>query len=150
MMALQTAFLVAFTQLIPEHQVQFFGGLAKLKVKQLPMLYVTLSNVMCLLGYMSPFLLIQFGWLVGWAYLRFVKDGGDRSETFAFAGWFPPFLQKHVHRVAGIVFGVLVKLRVLPAWTDVEQGLASPPGNARAEAERRRCVGFSVSVRPTD
>lgn len=33
MMALQTAFLVAFTQLIPEHQVQLFGGLAKLRVK---------------------------------------------------------------------------------------------------------------------
>lgn len=33
MMALQTGFLVAFTQLIPEHQVQLFGGLAKLRVK---------------------------------------------------------------------------------------------------------------------
>ena len=92
-MALQTAFLVAFTQLIPEHQVQIFGGLLKLRVKQLPMLYVTLSNVMCLIGYQSPFILIQFGWLVSWAYLRFIKDGGDRSETFSFAGWFPPFLQ---------------------------------------------------------
>ena len=33
MMALQTGFLVAFTQIIPEHQVQLFGGLAKLRVK---------------------------------------------------------------------------------------------------------------------
>lgn len=33
MMALQVGFLVAFTQLIPEHQVQVFGGLAKVRVK---------------------------------------------------------------------------------------------------------------------
>lgn len=49
--ALQVGFLVAFTQLIPEHQVQLLGGLLKLKVKQLPMLYVTFSNVMCIIGY---------------------------------------------------------------------------------------------------
>lgn len=30
---LQVGFLVAFTQLIPEHQVQIFGGLAKMRVK---------------------------------------------------------------------------------------------------------------------
>lgn len=33
LMALQIAFLVAFTQLIPEHQVQIFGGIAKIRVK---------------------------------------------------------------------------------------------------------------------
>lgn len=33
LMGLQTGFLVAFTQLIPEHQVQLLGGLAKLRVK---------------------------------------------------------------------------------------------------------------------
>lgn len=70
------------------------------------MLYVTVSNVACLLGYQSPYILIQFGWIVSWYYLRFIKfnasEGesigtggmrGDRSETFAFAIWFPPFLQ---------------------------------------------------------
>lgn len=31
--ALQVGFLVAFTQLIPEHQVQVFGGLIKVRVK---------------------------------------------------------------------------------------------------------------------
>ncbi len=31
--ALQVGFLVAFTQLIPEHQVQVFGGLIKARVK---------------------------------------------------------------------------------------------------------------------
>lgn len=42
---------------------------------------------------------VQFGWLVSWFYLRFFKynEGvdfrGDRSETFAFHNWFPPFVQ---------------------------------------------------------
>lgn len=98
LMALQTGFLVAFTQLIPEHQVQLFGVL-KIRVKNLPMLYVGFSNVMCFIGYQSPFILIQMGWLVSWYYLRFIKwneNGefrGDRSETFAFAMWFPAFAQ---------------------------------------------------------
>ena len=67
--------------------------------QQLPMLYVTFSNIMVLLGYQSPFILIQFGWLVSWFYLRFLKQNegtdfrGDRSETFAFSIWFPPFVQ---------------------------------------------------------
>jgi hypothetical protein len=36
--ALQVGFLVAFTQLIPEHQVQMFGGVvkARVKVRELP------------------------------------------------------------------------------------------------------------------
>lgn len=64
------------------------------------MLYVTFSNIVCLLGYASPFILIQFGWLISWVYLRFFKAGegpdgirGDRSEAFAFVNWFPPIAQ---------------------------------------------------------
>lgn len=70
------------------------------------MAYVGFSNVMVILGYQSPYMLIQFGWLVAWVYLRFykkttiegtlsggVETWGDRSETFAFVHWFPPFAQ---------------------------------------------------------
>lgn len=101
-MGLQTGILVAFTQLIPEHQVQVFGVL-KVRVKRLPMAYTTLSCIMCVIGYQSPWIIIQFAWLVSWVYLRFYKKNrgdsimgdsyGDRSETFAFVHWFPPFLQ---------------------------------------------------------
>lgn len=38
-MALQIAILVAFTQLIPEHQVQLFGVL-KARVKVIPVMYL--------------------------------------------------------------------------------------------------------------
>jgi hypothetical protein len=57
--ALQVGFLVAFTQLIPEHQVQVFGGLFHMRVKSLPMLYVTFSNIVCVLGYQSPYILVS-------------------------------------------------------------------------------------------
>ncbi|KAH9968613.1 eukaryotic integral membrane protein-domain-containing protein [Russula dissimulans] len=102
-MAVQIGALVAFTQLIPEHQVQLFG-VFRARVKTLPMAYVTFSTVMCIIGLQCPFILIQFGWLVSWIWLRFYKKNttdtlsggptyGDRSETFALVNSFPPFLQ---------------------------------------------------------
>ena len=68
------------------------------------MAYNTFSVVMSIIGYQSPYLLIQFGWLVSYVWLRFYKKNsgdslggstvyGDRSETFAFVMWFPPFAQ---------------------------------------------------------
>lgn len=122
-MALQIGVLVGFTQIIPEHQVQIMGVFkARVKVcfsrraphspvlmfssypKTLPMAYVTFSTVMCLIGFQVPFIIIQFGWLVSYVWLRFYKKNsgetlsggpayGDRSETFAFVSWFPPLLQ---------------------------------------------------------
>ncbi|GAA5952772.1 hypothetical protein JCM21900_005796 [Sporobolomyces salmonicolor] len=155
--ALQVAFLVAFTQLIPEHQVQIFGGMAKMRVKSLPMLYVTFSNIVCVFGYQSPYILIQFGWLVSWLYLRFVKQNegtefrGDRSETFAFQSWFPPFIQKYVARLSSLVFNLAIKLHVLQPWSDIESAgsvasyQAIPGGaGARAEAERRRAMALEA------
>jgi hypothetical protein len=68
------------------------------------MAYNTFSVVMSLFGLQSPYMLIQFGWLVSYVWLRFYKKNygdsvggsvsyGDRSETFAFVMWFPPFAQ---------------------------------------------------------
>ncbi|KAE8184754.1 hypothetical protein A4X06_0g6977 [Tilletia controversa] len=162
--ALQVAFLVALTQLIPEHAVQLFRGAISIQVKGLPMLYVTFSNIMCLLGYSSPFILIQFGWLISWAYLRFFKVGdngirGDRSETFAFISWFPPFTHPVVSRISSFLHGLFVRLRIIKPWTyqpgDLEFGLggsnsnssyAAPPQSSasRAEAERRRAMALKA------
>lgn len=152
MMALQAGFLVAFTQLIPEHQVQLFGVL-KVRVKNLPMIYVTFSNIMCIIGFQSPFILIQMGWLSSWYYLRFIRwnEGGefrgDRSETFSFAMWFPPFLQPFIRKLSEICFAVAVKCKILKQWspTDLESGGYAPlPGGARAEAERRRAMALKA------
>jgi len=68
------------------------------------MAYLTFSTIMTLIGFQSPYILIQFGWFVSWIYLRFYKRNvsdsvggvvtyGDRSETFTLTSWFPPFLQ---------------------------------------------------------
>lgn len=72
-------------------------------LKSLPMAYVTFSTVMCIIGFQCPFIVIQFGWLASWVWLRFYKKNasdlagvpqyGDRSETFALVTWFPPFIQ---------------------------------------------------------
>jgi hypothetical protein len=131
------------------------------------MLYVTVSNVACILGYQSPYILIQFGWLTSYLYLRFGKMGeggerGDRSETFSFANWFPGFLQfvlslpfpdsltdevcrRPISILSRLVFNAAVAIKLIKPWTDIEQGGGSAyggglPGGARAEAERRRYV----------
>lgn len=163
--ALQCGILVAFTQLIPEHQVQLFGVL-KVRVKTLPMAYVTYSNIMCILGYQAPFILIQFGWLVSWVWLRFYKrtvlEGslggvtthGDRSETFAFVNWFPPFAHKPVSILSTFVYTHAVRFKLVqPSGSpgadgnDLELGnggYAPLPGGARAEAERRRAMALKA------
>ena len=154
--ALQTGFLVAFAQLIPQHQIQLFGSRIAVHVRDLPMLYVGFSNVMCLLGFMSPYLLIQFGWLVAWVYLRFYQLGemgvrGDRSDTFAFIHWFPPFVHKPLGKVTALVHSIVMRVGLVPRWateyTDLELNVdatTTHTASARAEAERRRAMALEA------
>ncbi|TFY80029.1 hypothetical protein EWM64_g3987 [Hericium alpestre] len=149
-MALQVGILVAFNQLIPEHQVQLFS-VVKVRVKSIPMAYVTFSTVMCLIGFQCPFIVIQFGWLVGWIWLRFYKKNsgdvvgggdsyGDRSETFAIVNSFPPFLHKPIGALGNFLFTNATRFHLIPSSSgDIEaNGYSQVPGGARAEAERRR------------
>ncbi|THH11605.1 hypothetical protein EW145_g529 [Phellinidium pouzarii] len=153
-MALQTGILVAFTQLIPEHQVQVFG-LLKVRVKRLPMAYVTLSTVMVFAGFQSPWINIQWGWLVSWVYLRFYKKNkgdaiasdsyGDRSETFAFVSWFPPFIHTPITLLGNFVHPLATRFHLIPgSGSDVESGYTQLPGGPRAEAERRRALALKA------
>ncbi|KAF9654216.1 DUF1751-domain-containing protein [Thelephora ganbajun] len=154
-MALQTGILVAFTQAIPEHQIQVFG-VFKARVKSLPMAYNTFSVIMSVIGYQSPYLLIQFGWLVSYVWLRFYKKGsgdslggptvyGDRSETFAFVMWFPPFAHGPVSVLADTLCSLATRLHLIPsAGHDIEAGYTQVPGGARAEAERRRAMALKA------
>ncbi|KAH9898217.1 DUF1751-domain-containing protein [Cubamyces lactineus] len=154
-MALQIGVLVAFTQIIPEHQVQLFGVL-KARVKTLPMAYVTFSTVMCLIGFQCPFIVIQFGWLVSYIWLRFYKKNsgevlsggpayGDRSETFAFVNWFPPFIHTPITLLANTAHTLATKFHLIPTGSiDVEAGYSQLPGGARAEAERRRAMALKA------
>ena len=72
--------------------------------QNLPILYLTISCILSIIGFQCPWILVQFGWFFGWVYLRFYKKNpndtlggqdtyGDRSETFSLVSWFPPFLQ---------------------------------------------------------
>ncbi|KAF8913111.1 eukaryotic integral membrane protein-domain-containing protein [Gymnopilus junonius] len=155
-MSLQIALLVAFTQLIPEHQVQFFGVI-KARVKTLPMTYLTLSTVLCFVGFQCPWIIIQFGWFVGWVYLRFYKKNtgdsvggvdtyGDRSETFSLISWFPPFMHYPLTLLGNFVYSLATRFHLIPsAGADVELGgYAQVPVNARAEAERRRAMALKA------
>ncbi|KAI0095096.1 eukaryotic integral membrane protein [Irpex rosettiformis] len=153
-MALQIGVLVAFTQLIPEHQVQLFGVL-KARVKTLPMAYLTLSTVLCIVGFQCPWIVIQFGWLVSWVWLRFYKKNsealggplyGDRSETFALTSWFPPLVHKPLTWLGNTVYGLATKFHLIPlSASDVEAaGYSQLPGGARAEAERRRAMALKA------
>jgi len=155
-MAIQTAVLVAFTQLIPEHQVQVMGVL-RARVKTLPMAYLTLSTVMCLIGYQCPWIIIQFAWLFSYLWLRLYKKSedslghpiyGDRSETFAFVQWFPPFLHTPMSLLSNTAYNLGSKFHLIPSSApDVESGgyTALPgPGSTRAEAERRRAMALKA------
>ncbi|KAF5352652.1 hypothetical protein D9756_005977 [Leucocoprinus leucothites] len=156
-MALQIALLVAFTQLIPEHQVQILG-IIKARVKSLPMAYLTLSTVLCILGWQCPWIVIQFGWFVGWVYLRFYKKNpgesvggadsyGDRSETFSLVSWFPPFLHGPLTVLGNFVHKLANRFHLVPASSggDIESGTYSLiPLSARAEAERRRALALKA------
>lgn len=161
MMALQVGILVALTQQIPEHQVLLFGVVGT-RVKKLPMLYVTVSNIACIIGYQSPWILIQFGWLVSWIYLRFYKrtggdiigqgqaTWGDRSETFAFVTWFPPIAHKPVGALSNFVYNLATRVGLVKAYPSLEEyetsggAYSALPGGARAEAERRRAMALKA------
>jgi len=154
-MALQAGILVAFTQAIPEHQIQIFG-IFKARVKSLPMAYNTFSVVMSIIGYQSPYLLIQFGWLASYVWLRFYKKNsadalggstvyGDRSETFAFIMWFPPFAHGPVSVLADTLYSLATRFHLIPSsGHDIEAGYTQVPGGARAEAERRRAMALKA------
>lgn len=137
--------------------MQIFGIL-KARVKSLPVLYLTLSTVLCIIGFQCPWILVQFGWFFGWVYLRFYKKNinesfggqdtyGDRSETFSLVSWFPPFLHYPVSLLGNFVFTWASRLHLIPsAGSDVELGGYGqlPAGMARAEAERRRAMALKA------
>ncbi|VDB86584.1 unnamed protein product [Peniophora sp. CBMAI 1063] len=153
-MALQIGILVAFTQLIPEHHVQILGVI-KCRVKTLPMAYVTLSTVLCLIGYQCPYIVIQFGFLFAWIWLRFYKRNidaalgggysyGDRSETFAVIYWFPPFLHGPIGWLGNTLYVYANRYHLIPTSSGDVEANGFAPGGTRAEAERRRQMALKA------
>lgn len=158
--ALLTGYLVAFTQLIPEHQVQLFNSRLKIRVKTIPGLFLLLSNVLTIVVGFFPWILIQFGFITSYWYLRFFQSHaselggsefrGDRSETFAFIYWLPPPVRPIISPVANLLFNTMVKIGVIQPWTNGQEAYGLLPTNSnttsgtRAEAERRRALALKA------
>ncbi|KAK3822149.1 MAG: eukaryotic integral membrane protein-domain-containing protein [Linnemannia gamsii] len=160
--AVLAGFLVGFKQLVPEHLVTLWGAFS-IRVKTLPMLFAVFMIVQSLLiRSQTQLLMAIYGLLISWVYSRFFKmqDGvrGDRSETFAFASFFPEAAQPPVKAVSNLVFGILVRLHICSPLgfgatfqSDLENpqmpGMILPisqPASLRAEAERRRALALKA------
>jgi len=97
------AMLVAVKQVIPDNEVSLFGGALYFKARHLPTVYILLTSVIALplheAAKIIPF--VVFGAYSGWLYLRFFNEnGGDGSEEFSFASFFPEPLQPVAENVA--------------------------------------------------
>lgn len=97
------AMLVAVKQVIPDNEVSLFGGALYFKARHLPAVYILVSSAIALPFHAAakviPF--VVFGAYSGWLYLRFFKeDGGDGSQEFSFASFFPEPLQPVAENVA--------------------------------------------------
>ncbi|CAG8534888.1 6363_t:CDS:2 [Paraglomus occultum] len=152
-------FLVSYKQLIPEHLFKVFSGTVSMRVKHFPSIFIITSLIFFILfEAQSQFLLVIYGWLISWTYIRFfkVQDGirGDRSETFSLASFFPEMLQPPVKVISSIIFNFLVILRCCKPIQRKRLGhdlggynprlAPAMPGSARAEAERRRALALKA------
>ena len=115
-LALQAGLLVAVVQTAPHTHVQL-GPLA-IGARTLAIAYLVLSNVLCVLGRPAPFILIQFGWLVAYIYLRIYQPHesgrGDCSDAFAFETWFPPPAAPAVRTLARTAYRGAHALHLVP------------------------------------
>ncbi|KAK9248512.1 eukaryotic integral membrane protein-domain-containing protein [Lipomyces tetrasporus] len=90
--ALQSAFLVAFKQLVPEHTVILFRGIIKIRVKHFPALFLLINSIFGLLGAHVTALLTWSGFFTSWVYLRFYRVSNVSSgvEFYSSSSILPP------------------------------------------------------------
>ncbi|KAK9366518.1 eukaryotic integral membrane protein-domain-containing protein [Lipomyces kononenkoae] len=90
--ALQSAFLVAFKQLVPEHTVILFRGIIKIRVKHFPALFLLINTIFGLFGAHVAALLAWSGFFTSWIYLRFYRISNVSSgvEFYSSSSILPP------------------------------------------------------------
>ncbi|KAJ3416511.1 hypothetical protein HDV05_001248 [Chytridiales sp. JEL 0842] len=136
-----------------------------IRVKHFPSIIIAVVFVLFAVGIVHvTFYEVFFGVLVSWIHIRFfkVQDGirGDRSETFAFASFFPQALHPFIIPVSNSTFNFLVKMNIFPplsavppasainstsTMSELESGKFLPkplPGSEMADAERRRAIAL--------
>ncbi|KAK2871561.1 hypothetical protein FQN49_003065 [Arthroderma sp. PD_2] len=147
--AVQSAFLVAFKQLVPEHTVTILRGLVKMRVKHFPAIFLLLNFIGAIcIGTDAAFHLSWLGLLISWTFLRFFKyqpdlSGtstgglgikGDASDTFAFACFFPDAIQPPITFVAEHIFAILVAVRICTPFSAEDVASGNEQALARGEA----------------
>ncbi|XP_038054322.1 transmembrane protein 115-like [Patiria miniata] len=131
-------------------------GPLKLKIKDLPLLILSLSGVLRILGLIpgTSLCMCASGLFVSWIYLRFFQrqssGRGDMSDTFRFATFFPEVMQPPVAIVTNTVYSFLVRIRLCKKQIrKYDVGAPSPininlPGSDPADAERRRQIALKA------
>lgn len=147
--ALQSAFLVAFKQLVPEHTVTILKGIIKIRVKHFPAIFLAANTISGLLiGTDTALVLGWAGFLTSWTYLRFYKKQaelsgastgepaikGDASETFAFAYFWPDVVQPPIAAIADGVYNAFVTIRVITPFSAEEVETSNVQATARVES----------------
>ncbi|KAI9665676.1 MAG: hypothetical protein M1821_003610 [Bathelium mastoideum] len=146
--ALQSALLVSFKQLVPEHTVSLFRNLLRIRVKHFPALHLLFHLASAIfLGTHICFVLALFGFLTSWTYLRFYKLSpsltdsstaaaaikGDASDTFAFAYFFPEPFHTPTARFADLIYDALVACRLCTPFSNDDVAAHNEQASARAE-----------------
>jgi membrane associated rhomboid family serine protease len=147
--ALQSAFLVAFKQLVPEHTVSVLRGTLRMRVKHFPAVFLLANTIAgVVLGTDTAMFLSWFAFLTSWVYLRFYRVSplmttatggdvptikGDASDTFAFAYFFPEPIHTPISKVADQIYNALVALRVCTPFSAEDIDVGNEQATARAE-----------------
>jgi hypothetical protein len=147
--AIQSAYLVAFKQLVPEHTVSIMRGILRLRVKHFPAVFLlanTISGI--LIGTETAMFLSWAAFLVSWTYLRFYKSSpilssatggegasvkGDASDTFAFSYFFPDRLQQPISMIADPVYDLFVSIGICSPFSADDVDIGNEQASARAE-----------------
>ena len=141
--------MVAFKQLVPEHTVTLLKGIAKIRVKHFPAIFLaanTVSGVILHTGIAAT--LCWFGFLTSWTYLRFFKIQsdlagistsskelkGDASETFAFAYFWPDVIHGPISAISNVIYSLLVTVKVLNPFTEEDIQLSNEQATSRGES----------------
>ncbi|KAB8346266.1 hypothetical protein FH972_023310 [Carpinus fangiana] len=147
--SIQSAFIVAFKQLVPEHTVSLARGAIRARVKHFPAIFLlanTISGI--LLGTDTAMVLAWLGFFTSWIYLRFFRispalttsstgEGsllvGDASDTFSFASFFPDVAQPVISTVTDAIYEVLVAINLCAPFTDEDVDTGNEQAAARGE-----------------
>lgn len=160
-LAIQTGYLVAFRQLVPEHSIVLFNGIVKAKVKFLIMPIIYFYTIVGLaLNDIVMVFLPWLGFFTSWVYLRFykisyvdtilplssslasadterVKIRGDASDTFSFANFFyPAGLRDVISTMSQFVFSLFVALRICSQFNEDEVEAGNFRASIRNENSR--------------